>query len=417
MTILYHISIHLYFLLLLAASLFNRKARSWVAGRWGWRSKLLQWRNPSQRVVWIHAASLGEFEQGRPLIEDIRRRYPDYKILLTFYSPSGFEVRKNYPGADYIMYLPLDTRYNARRFVKVVNPAIVIFVKYEYWRFYLQQLHASGHPVFLISAIFRPGQIFFRWYGAWFRKNLSFIDFFYVQDERSASLLRKLGILNCDVSGDTRFDRVAAVASAAKEVNIARIFSEKHFCMVAGSTWPEDEELITRFLNETGDIRIIIAPHEITPPHLEQLKNRISGNCILFSGSSPETIENYQALIIDNMGMLSSLYRYARIAYIGGGFGKGIHNILEAAAFGIPVIFGPNYCKFREACELIRLGGAFPVQNVEELTEVVQQLSADPGKYERVCLIAGNYVRDNTGATEIIMASLSRNLVESPSGL
>jgi 3-deoxy-D-manno-octulosonic-acid transferase len=407
MTILYTISIHLYYLIVLAVSPFHQKARLWIKGRLGWRSRLQGWCKQGGKVVWVHAASLGEFEQGRPLIDEIKNKRPGYRLLLTFYSPSGFEIRKNYPGADHVMYLPLDTRYNARRFVKLVNPAAVIFVKYEFWRFYLQQLRSSNHPVFLISAIFRPDQVFFRWYGVWFRKNLSFFDFFFVQDESSASILNQEGISNCIVSGDTRFDRVSAVATAAKEVEIARKFSAGHFCIVAGSTWPEDEEILTRYINQSDkNTRFIIAPHEITGAHLSQLKSRISRSFALFSSASADTVQEHQVLIIDNIGMLSSLYRYGHLAYIGGGFGKGIHNILEAAAFGIPVIFGPNHGKFREAHDLLGLGGAFAIHNAGELFEILEQLRNNTEKYDMSAKIAGIYVRDNTGATNIIINSL-----------
>jgi 3-deoxy-D-manno-octulosonic-acid transferase len=415
MTLLYTISIHLYYLILLAVSPFHHKARLWIKGRLGWRSRLQGWCEQGGQVIWVHAASLGEFEQGRPLIDEIKSKHPGYRLLLTFYSPSGFEIRKNYPGADHVMYLPLDTPYNARRFVKLVNPAAVIFIKYEFWRFYLRQLWVSKHPVYLISAIFRPDQVFFRWYGGWFRKNLSFFDYFFLQDESSALLLNHAGISNCIVSGDTRFDRVSAVATAAKEVEIARKFSAGHFCIVAGSTWPEDEEILTRYINQCDeDTRFIIAPHEITAAHLSQLKSRISRSFTLFSNASTDTIQDHQVLIIDNIGILSSLYRYGRLAYIGGGFGKGIHNILEAAAFGIPVIFGPNFQKFREACTLLNLGGAFAIHNASEFFEILEQFANQPLKYDQSATIAGDYVRNNTGSTAVILKALFEKSLPNP---
>jgi 3-deoxy-D-manno-octulosonic-acid transferase len=409
MTLLYFISIHLYYLILLAISPFHQKARLWIRGRLGWRSKLKDWCEKGGEVIWFHAASLGEFEQGRPLMDEIKKNHPDYRILLTFYSPSGYEIRKNYPGADHVMYLPLDTRYNARRLVKLVRPAAVVFIKYEFWRFYLRQLQASKHPVFLISAIFRPDQIFFRWYGGWFLKNLSCFDYFFVQDEPSILLLKGAGLSNCIVSGDTRFDRVFAVAAGAREVEIAKAFSEGHFCIVGGSTWPEDEDMLCRYINQSDkDIRFIIAPHEITGAHLNQLRSKISRSYSLFSRATEDTIRNHQVLIIDNIGMLSALYQYGRVAYIGGGFGKGIHNILEAAAFGIPVVFGPNYGKFREACEMLGKGGAFTIQNQDELAEILNLLTCDTDKYNLCCRIADQYVRDNTGATAVILDHLFR---------
>lgn len=415
MTFLYHIAIHLYYLIILLAYPFNQKARFWITGRLGWRSRLQEWRKPGRPVIWIHAASLGEFEQGRPLIDEIKSIHPGYQVLLTFYSPSGFEIRKNYPGVDYVMYLPLDTRYNARRFVNLVKPAAVVFIKYEFWHFYLRQLCTGHHPVYLISAIFRPGQVFFRWYGGWFRRNLACIDFFFVQDEPSVRLLNQAGISNCVVSGDTRFDRVVALTAAAKGVDIARTFSEGHYCIVAGSTWPEDEDILTRYINEAGeDTRFIIAPHEITEAHLSRLTSRIASGYVLYSRASAETMQQYRVLIIDNVGMLSSLYRYGRIAYIGGGFGRGIHNILEAAAFGIPVIFGPNYHKFREARELLTQGGAFTVRNAADLSATFELLKNNWENYDRSSRTAGEYVRENTGATKLILEHLFGKLPVMP---
>jgi len=410
MTFLYHIATHVYYFLVLIASAFNPKARFWINGRRGWRKKLRDWKTNGTPVIWFHAASLGEFEQGRPLMDKIRKDHRGSKILLTFYSPSGFEIRKNYPGADLVMYLPMDTSYNARLFVKLANPVATVFIKYEFWHFYLKELHRTKHTVYLISAIFRQDQAFFKWYGAWFRKNLRFIDYFFVQDKDSALLLNQIGLSNCTVSGDTRFDRVIALAKAAKNIEIARLFSEGHDCLVAGSTWPEDEEFITRLINESeNNARFIIAPHEITAPHIHQLTSRLSRDYILYSQANSEASYNgKQVLIIDNIGMLSSLYRYGRIAYIGGGFGKGIHNILEAAAFGIPVLFGPNFDKFREARELLNQGGAYSIQNYEDLRNILQELNNDPEKYSRSAHTAGEYVRGNTGATSVIFEFLDR---------
>ena len=308
------------------------------------------------------------------------------------------------------MYLPLDTSYNARLFVKHVNPIATIFIKYEFWHFYLKELNQTKHPVFLISAIFRPGQAFFKWYGAWFRKNLQFIDYFFVQDKDSAHLLNQITLTNCKVSGDTRFDRVKTLSDSAKDIEIARVFSDGHDCLVAGSTWPEDEEFLTRLINESvAEVRFIIAPHEITASHINQLTSRITRDFVLYSQATAQgEFNDKQVLIIDNIGMLSSLYRYGRIAYIGGGFGKGIHNILEAAAFGIPVIFGPNFEKFREARELLGLGGAFNVKNQEDLRNILNELNSNPEKYISSSLAAGSYVRENTGATSIIYDFLAR---------
>ncbi len=410
MTFLYHISLHVYYFLVLVASVFDPKARQWIKGRMDWRSRLRRWNTENKPVIWFHAASLGEFEQGRPLIDKIRESQPQIKILLTFYSPSGFEIRKNYTGADLVMYLPLDTSYNARLFIKLVNPAATVFIKYEFWHFYLKELHITKHPVYLISAIFRPAQAFFKWYGAWFRKNLRFIDYFFVQDKDSAELLHQIKVENCSVSGDTRFDRVKDLAETSKSIEIARLFSTGYDCMVAGSTWPEDEELLTRFINVSGaEIRFIIAPHEITASHISQLVSSITREHILYSQVNASTdFINTQVLIIDNIGMLSSLYRYGKFAYIGGGFGKGIHNILEAAAYGIPVIFGPNFDKFREARELLRQGGAYSIHDYVGLQMTIGELIRNPEKYNHSAITAGDYVRNNTGATTRIFDFLTR---------
>ncbi len=411
MTLLYHIAIHLYYLVALVVLPFNTKARSWVTGRLGWRADLRGWRSQGDRVIWVHAASLGEFEQGRNLIEEIRNRYPALKILLTFFSPSGYEIRKNYPGADHVMYLPLDTAYNARRFINLVRPDMVFFIKYEFWHFYLRQLRVGKIPVYLVSGIFRPGQVFFRGFGTWFRRSLECIDFFFVQDETSVQLLNQTGFSNCAVSGDTRFDRVISVTKAARDIPVARIFAEGRYCFVAGSTWPEDEELLARYINESaGDTCYIVAPHEIHVSHLEQLSKRLTRSSVQLSQATTENVREYQVLIIDNIGMLSSLYGYGRIAYIGGGFGKGIHNILEAAAFGIPVVFGPRCGKFREARELISLGGAFCIRHYGELSSVLDQLRNDQGYYTGAARTAGDYVRRNTGATALIIDHVFRNL-------
>jgi len=410
MTFLYHILIHAYYFLVLIASAFNPKARLWIKGRMGWRARIRNWNTAGKPVIWFHAASLGEFEQGRPLIDKIRENHPKCNVLLTFYSPSGFEIRKNYPGADLVMYLPLDTSYNARLFVKAVNPIITVFIKYEFWHFYLKELYQTKHPVFLISAIFRPDQAFFKWYGTWFRKNLQFIDYFFVQDKDSANLLHQISLTNCKVSGDTRFDRVKTLSDSAKDIEIARVFSNGHDCLVAGSTWPEDEEFLTRLINESDEkVRFIIAPHEITTSHINQLTSRITRDYVLYSMAAAQAeFNDKQVLIIDNIGMLSSLYRYGRIAYIGGGFGKGIHNILEAAAFGIPVIFGPNFEKFREARELLSQGGAFNIKNQDDLLNILKELNSNPEKYNSSALKSGSYVHENTGATSIIFDFLTR---------
>ncbi|HJZ41100.1 MAG TPA: glycosyltransferase N-terminal domain-containing protein [Bacteroidales bacterium] len=407
MTCLYSIALHIFYLVMLLVSPFNKKARLWVTGRTGWKTKLSNWRKTGAPVLWIHAASLGEFEQGRPLMEAFRLHYPGYSILLTFYSPSGYEIRKNYPGADFICYLPLDTRYNAHRFIKLVNPKAVFFIKYEFWYFYLKKLHDLNHPVYLISGIFRSNQVFFRWYGKWFRNKLRFINHFFVQDEASASLLASLDIHEVTVSGDTRFDRVSGIAADAKTIDLAVAFSAGHYCMVAGSTWLQDEEILVRFIQEQGQhMKFIIAPHETGDGHIKKLTGMLKGNCLLFSAATPESVASNQVLIIDSVGILSSLYPCGQLAYIGGGFGKGIHNILEAAVYGIPVIFGPNYLKFREAADLIKSGGGFSIAGYPSLRNLVTAMRNDPSGYKQAAEEAAGYVKSHTGATRIILEQL-----------
>lgn len=407
MTCLYSIALHIFYLAMLLVSPFNKKARLWVTGRTGWKTKLRNWRKTEAPVLWIHAASLGEFEQGRPLMEAFRLHYPGYNMLLTFYSPSGYEVRKDYPGADFTCYLPLDTPHNARYFIDLVNPRAVFFIKYEFWYFYLKRLHQRNHPVFLVSAIFRPNQVFFRWYGKWFRNKLRFIDHFFVQDETSASLLASVDIHGVTVSGDTRFDRVAGIADSAKKIELAAAFSAGHYCMVAGSTWPQDEELLVRFIQEQEEnMKFIIAPHETGDGHIRKLSGMLKGKCLLFSAATPENVSGSNVLIIDRVGILSSLYPYGKLAYIGGGFGKGIHNILEAAVYGIPVIFGPNYHKFREAVDLVRSGGGFTIAGYPAFRNLVFSLRSNPSAYQHAAEEASGYVKRNTGATRAILEKL-----------
>ena len=404
MVLLYSISIHLFYLIILVASLVNKKAGLWISGRKDWRKKLSLWKPSGGPVYWFHAASLGEFEQGRPLIEEIKRRQPGCSIVLTFYSPSGFEVRKNYQEADFVGYLPLDTLYNAGRFIKLVKPQAVFFIKYEFWFFYLKRLHDLSIPVYLISGIFRQNQIYFRWYGSWFRKKLRFFRHFFIQDHASADLLGSIGFQNVTVSGDTRFDRVTAIGAAAKSIEIADAFTAGSFCIVAGSTWPADEALLVSFINETTrPVKLILAPHEIGQDQIKRLSGMLQKPAVLYSEATPDDLADKQVLIINNIGMLSSLYRYGKIAYLGGGFGKGIHNILEPAAFGLPVIFGPNYKKFQEARALTACGGAFAVNSLSEFKAILDHLMTNSEALQHASSQTRNYVSENTGATHLIV--------------
>lgn len=370
--------------------------------------------------IWIHAASLGEFEQARPLIERIRRERPHEKIVLSFFSPSGYEVRKNYNKVDAVVYLPFDTPGNARRFIDAANPRMAIFVKYEFWGNYLSNLHRRGIPVYIISAIFRPSQIFFRPYGGMMRNILKCFNHLYVQDSNSKKLLSEIGINNTTVAGDTRFDRVSDIMKNPAPIRAIYLFnySRRGADVIFGSSWPSDEEKYVKWLNNNPDVHFIIAPHEFDDKRLKQLRESIDGNVMYLSeweklftppddGScglpNPEGI---RGIIVDSFGKLSTLYRYSKIAYIGGGFGTGIHNINEAAVYGIPVLFGPNFSKFKEARDLIELGGAFSGNSAEEITAILDQLYNDQEAHDKAGKIAGDYISRNLGATDRIYNDL-----------
>jgi 3-deoxy-D-manno-octulosonic-acid transferase len=411
MRLLYHISVFAYLLMIRLAALFNSKARLWVEGRKDIRSKIGALNPGKKPLVWIHAASLGEFEQGRPVIEAIRRDFPNCFILLTFFSPSGYEIRKNTPLADAVFYLPPDTPGNARFFVSSLNPVLAVFIKYEFWFNYLKALHNKRVPVFFISAIFRPGQHFFKPWGGWFRKQLGIIDWFFVQKGVSKDLLQSIGITNVSISGDTRFDRVAEIARSVRPMPEIEAFKGRKQLLVAGSSWPADEAVFLQVCKDYRDkLKIIIAPHEVHSERIEGLMKTEGYRCMKYSGINASDPGSEEILIIDSIGILSGIYQYANLVYIGGGYGKGIHNILEAATFGGPIFFGPNYQKFREANELIAAGGAFPVTSAAQLENHLTTYLDSPEKHAQATQICRQYVAVNTGATEIIMRKIRRIL-------
>ncbi len=404
MVYLYTFFIFFYRLAILAASPFKRKARLWIKGRKGLLKKIENQKVDNSRVIWFHCSSLGEFEQGRPLIEEIRKRNKNFKILLTFFSPSGYEIRKNYSLADYVHYLPLDSRMAAARFISHFNPVMAVFIKYEFWYFYIQELYKRGIPLYLVSAVFRPAQVFFKKRGKWFRDMLSMFAHIYVQNDASEKLLKEAGIENVTVAGDTRFDRVCTIASESKQIPLAEEFSHSRKVLVAGSTWKADEEIIADYINNAGeDKAFIIAPHEIDSENINRLMAVIKKPAVKYSALSGSGSARFQVLVIDNIGLLSSLYRYGSVAYIGGGFGNGIHNILEAAVYGMPVIFGPGYKKFAEAVELVRLGGAFPVNGESGLTNLLDRFFSDQKYLEKTSAIAHDFVKSGEGATHRII--------------
>ena len=403
MRFLYNIGIYLYQLAIFVASFFNTKAKKLRIGQAEAFAVLKQKIEPNTRYVWFHAASLGEFEQGRPVIEQLKKEQPDTKIILTFFSPSGYEIRKNYALADIVSYLPLDTASSAKRFVEMLNPSKAIFIKYEFWPNYLQALKATGIPVYSISAIFRPGQIFFRWYGQWYKTLLQGIDHIFVQDKASLDLLKTHGVDKVSVAGDTRFDRVADLAAQAKTIPLVEAFvKDTDKVIVAGSSWPKDEELLVRYLKLHPDVKMILVPHEIHAAHIMGISKLLNGNFVAYTEATEQNVQTANCLVVDTIGLLSSIYRYGHVAYIGGGFGVGIHNTLEAAVWNVPVVFGPMYEKFREARDLIAIGGAFSIPDSETLEEKLDALLKD----EKAGVIAGEYVKQNTGATKLILKEI-----------
>ncbi|MCB2206947.1 MAG: 3-deoxy-D-manno-octulosonic acid transferase [Bacteroidetes bacterium] len=388
-----------------AAVLGNEKAKKWVKGR---KNVFIDIKNAigkDDRIIWVHCASLGEFEQGRPLIETIRKRYKNYKILLTFFSPSGYEIRKNYAQADYVFYLPMDTQRNARKFIRLVQPRAVFFIKYEFWFNYINELYIRTIPLFMVSSIFRPSQHFFRFWGAWFKRQLRKVTFLFVQDEQSLELLESIKIYHADMIGDTRFDRVLALTEEKQEFPTIESFKAGKSLLIAGSTWPADEDKLRVLIDKLSvDFKIVIAPHQVDKEHIDQLtKKFIKFKPMLYSSASDGDMKNSRVLIIDGIGYLSYLYTYADITYIGGGFGAGIHNLLEAATYGKPVIFGPNHDKFKEAIDLKRNGGGFVVSGADDLIRTYKLLFSDQQKRTTSGNAAKNYVLKNAGATEKVM--------------
>ncbi len=408
MTTLYNLAIRFYHFIAWLISPFNLKARAFTAGRKGWQKKLRQQIVPGTRYAWFHCASLGEFEQGRPIIEAFRLRYPHIQIALTFYSPSGYEIRKNYPQAAAVLYLPADTRNNAKQFLDILNPEIAFFIKYEFWYHYLNLLQQRSIPHYLISGIFRPQQPFFssKPWGKWSRRMLTGFTQIFIQDNDSFVLLRSAGFEGVTIAGDTRFDRVAVIAKSSQPIEIVDNFIGNQKVLIAGSTWKQDEELITDYILTHAKVKWIIAPHEVGKEHIERLKQLLKNKAITLSEAESNNPANFQVLIVDSIGKLSSLYQYGQIAYIGGGFGAGIHNILEAATYGMPLIFGPNYGKFREARELIARGAAISLSNANELNQTINYLLNHPLELERLSSIARNYVSENGGATQKILSQI-----------
>jgi len=411
MKALYNISIFLYSILIKLTAPFNIKAQQISIGRSqvfpGIRTKIKH----DKPIVWIHCASLGEFEQGRPVIEAIKKQNPEYRIFLTFFSPSGYEIRKNYDLADYIFYLPADTKKNAQKLIECIQPEIVFFVKYEFWFHYLNELKKRNIPVYLFSAIFREEQLFFKnspW-GKWYRKMLFSFNHFFVQDNQSVDLLHRVGIKNVTKAGDTRFDRVAEIALNGKNIPLIEKFKGNSQLVVAGSTWKPDEELLAQFIHDHPETKFIIAPHETKKGNIERLINLLKTPVICYTEATEVSIINKQVMIVDTIGILSSIYKYADLAYIGGGFGVGIHNTLEAAIFGMPIVFGPNYLKFNEATSMVQLGVAFPVNDYPALQTILVELLTDAERRASIRFECINFTKQNIGATQLILNKVFNN--------
>lgn len=448
---MYNIAIYIYLIGVAIGSLFNKKIKKMWRGEREAVDLLKEKVDPTAKYVWFHAASLGEFEQGRPLIEQLRATHPEYKILLTFFSPSGYEVRKNYEGADIVCYLPLDTIRNARRFLRAVHPVMAFFIKYEFWYNYLHILRHRGVPVYSVSSIFRPGQVFFKWYGRNYAKVLHCITHFFVQNEVSLQLLKGIGIDEATVVGDTRFDRVLQIKEQSKELPIVEAFKgingkgdackedlsedackrvlSKDACkgnlsedackgdlsengckgckvFVAGSSWQPDEDIFIRFFNGHPDWKLIIAPHVIGEDHLAYILDKLQMKAVRYTQATEQSAAEARCLIIDCFGLLSTIYRYGEIAYVGGGFGVGIHNVPEAAVWGVPVLFGPNNKRFQEAQDLLACKGSFEVTDYDSFNTIISRLISDD-KFRHQCGEASaNYVKSRSGATDIIMKSV-----------
>lgn len=404
---MYELFIILYNIGVWVASFFSKKVRTMWKGEHRTFSVLREKIDPNAMYIWFHAASLGEFEQGRPIMEAIRREHPGYKILLTFFSPSGYEVRKNYDGADVVVYLPIDTKRNARRFLRLTNPVMAFFIKYEFWSNYLHMLKERHVPTFSVSSIFRPNQIFFRAYGKGYGKVLDCFTHFFVQNEESHDLLKSIGIDCVSVTGDTRFDRVLQIRDAGKSLPIVENFvggtaEERPHVFIAGSSWPPDEDIFIRYFNEHRDWKLIIAPHVIGDDHMKQILGKLERKTVRYTEATTENVVGAECLIIDCFGLLSSIYRYADVTYVGGGFGVGIHNVLEAAVWGKPVIFGPNNKNFQEAQGLLKAGGGFEITSYDDFVGVMRKL-ADGKALEQSRERAGGFVESLAGATRQIM--------------
>lgn len=406
MSVIYSIGIYLFQLIISILAFFNPKAKLWIEGRKNWRQKLQKAIPKESKVIWFHAASLGEFEQARLLIEKIKKEQKDIFLLLTFFSPSGYEIRKDYDKADYICYLPADTPQNAKDFVQIANPQQVFFIKYEFWYNYLSQIKKHNSPLYLVSGIFRSSQIFFKFYGIWFKKQLTNFDCFFLQDQSSLDLINSLGYTNAVKTGDTRFDRVIEIAEQVHEIPKVKDFVGTKKCLIIGSSWPQDEDLLVEYINTHVEYKYILAPHEIHEVHLKRIESSLKLNAERYSRINKTSKKKINVMIIDNIGMLSSIYQYATVCYVGGAFGTGLHNILEAAVYGKPVIFGPQFSKFQEANDLLEEKAVISVSNFESLFSALNLLFTDEIANKKMGKKAKDFIYKSKGAVESIYSRI-----------
>lgn len=408
MLFLYNLTIYIAGFFLKIVALFSPKIKLFVKGRKNVFSTLKEKIKADDKTIWFHSASLGEYEQGLPVIEKVKEKYPSHKIIVTFFSPSGYEVRKNNTVADVTIYLPLDTKANAKKFIKLVHPELVFFIKYEFWLNYLKELETNKTPTYLISGIFRDNQMFFKWYGGFYRKALKAFTYFFVQNEKSKQKVESLGFSNVIVSGDTRFDRVNAILERDNTLDFIENFKNHKPVIVIGSSWPKDEAILVEYINQAPEnAKFIIAPHNIKTEQIASLKSQITKSTILYSEKENKDLSNYNVLIVDTVGLLTKIYSYGTIAYVGGGFGNpGIHNILEPATFGIPIVIGPNYENFAEAIALVDLKGCSVIKTSEELKNVFDKLLSDHAFFTDKSEICRSFIQNNKGATETIMKNI-----------
>lgn len=413
MLFLYNLVISIAGFFLKIVALFSPKIKLFVEGRKNVFSTLEEKIKADDKTIWFHSASLGEYEQGLPVIEKIKEKYPSYKIIVTFFSPSGYEVRKNNTVADVTIYLPLDTKSNAKKFIKLVHPELAFFIKYEFWLNYLKELETNKTPTYLISGIFRDNQMFFKWYGGFYRKALKAFTYFFVQNEKSKQKVESLGYNNVVVSGDTRFDRVNAILERDNSLDFVENFKNNKPVIVIGSSWPKDEAILAEYINQAPEnVKFIIAPHNIKPNQISDLQAKITRSTILFSEKANKDLTNYDVFIIDTVGLLTKIYSYGTIAYVGGGFGNpGIHNILEPATFGIPIVIGPNYSNFAEAVALVNLKGCTVISDYDELKKTLDQLLSNNSFFTEKSEICKAFIQDNKGATETIIKTVHKPIL------